>query len=87
MSSGKFQREAGKRRAPLRDDPGWTDVLVGLLAKVPSPEVFKHLRPIALLNASAKVWSRLMFNRLLLLDEDNDPRCLSNGATVWQSLS
>lgn len=48
-------------------------MLVRLLAKVPTHEVFKHLRPIALLNASAKIWSRLMFGRLQPLDENNDP--------------
>lgn len=43
----------------LADDPGWTIVLVRLLAQIPTPEVFKHLRPIALLSACPKVLSHL----------------------------
>lgn len=54
------------------DDEGWKEVLVRLLAKVPLPEVFKHLRTIALLNASAKIWPRLMFTRFQPFDEDHD---------------
>lgn len=58
---------------PLADDPGWTDVLARLLAKIPIPEVFKHLRPIALLNANAKVWPRLVSGTLQPLDEEENP--------------
>lgn len=58
---------------PLCDDPGWTAVLVRFLAKVPRPDVFKHLRPIALLSATAKIWSRLLFTRFQPHDEDLDP--------------
>lgn len=52
-------------------DPWRRDVR--LLAKVPLPEVFKHPRPIALFNASAKIRSRLVFSRPQPFDEVRDP--------------
>lgn len=42
----------------------WREVMLHLLAKVRVPKVSKDLRSIALQNALARVWSRLMFTRL-----------------------
>lgn len=60
----------------LADDPGWEEVLARLLAKVHFPKVFKHLRPVALLNASATICPRLMFSRFQMRDENLDPRSM-----------
>lgn len=50
----------------------WRKVLLRLLAKIRLPRVFKHLRPIPLQDASARILSRLMFARFGAFDERLD---------------
>lgn len=50
----------------------WREVLPRLLAKTRLPRVFKAIRPIAFQNASARIWSRLVFARFGVFDESLD---------------
>lgn len=71
--SGNFNLRFMNDGHPLASDQGCREVMVRLMSKAPLPEVFKHFRPSALLNASAEVWSRLMFVRLQQYDENREP--------------
>lgn len=55
----------------------WKEVLLRLLEKTRVPRIFKELRPIALENASARVWSRLMFSRFQVFGDRRDECSLS----------
>lgn len=55
------------------EDLVWDSFDVSLLAKASPPKAFNLLRPIAVLLASAKLWSRCMFHALLACGVDCSP--------------
>lgn len=57
----------------LVGDPAWDALHITLLAKRSAPTAFKLLRPIAVLLASAKLWSRCMLHALEAYDIERSP--------------
>lgn len=75
--SAAFNRRLAKAPASedvgeIVADPVWDSFKIRLLPKCDAPKQFRFLRPIAILLASAKLWSKACFQKLSAFDTDRN---------------